>query len=136
MNTTPAATWQILPACADPTPMEAAAEALGITAGKDAATWAEPGDAATSAHVLTGIEDGDPEVLDAYTVPTVHDGPGMDPDYTITELADELGIDPEGPDAVATLEAMAEIWEAAAQAAYFGHLEGVAAAMVYPEGTA
>jgi hypothetical protein len=61
---------------------------IGRSHGTTAAQWAFDGntDDETYRRVLAGIEDGDPEILDAYRVPD------LSGDYTVDDLVRELGL--------------------------------------------
>jgi Domain of unknown function (DUF4314) len=75
-----------------PPPLVAKAEELGRDSGKAAATWVFDGNTPSEAyqHVLRGIDEGDPAVLDAVEPPAIGPGAGYDQD----DLARDLGLDP------------------------------------------
>jgi hypothetical protein len=98
---------------------------LGTEAGKSAASFVFDGNTTREhyARVLAGIDDGDPEVMDAYREPSLSGEFGDD--YTIRELADDLGIDAGGIKAGALDEASAE-WNQAASAGFWDEVERTA----------
>jgi hypothetical protein len=104
----------------------ARAEALGTDAGRDAGTWVFDGntDTATYRHVLAGITDGDPEVLDAYRTPDLSgefsDGP------TPATLAAELGLDPAGDGDAVVLATACDAWADAARDGFWHEVERIA----------
>lgn len=103
----------------------ALASELGADAGRAAASWATDGNTtpATYRRILQGIEDGDPEVLDAYRVPDLSGEYAGDP--TPRTLADELGIDPASDD-WADLEAdLCDAWIDGASVGFWDELERV-----------
>jgi len=65
------------------------AESIGTTHGHNAGTWIFDGNTsrATYAHILKGIEEGDPMVLDSLTAPSLYGT-----EYTEESLAAELGV--------------------------------------------
>ena len=116
--------------CTSPQPAAPAAslasdaEDLGRDAGKAAASWMFDGNTTERAYrrVLHGIEEGDPQVLDAWQPPAPSDGE----DYTEADLAADLGLADRAPamaDAVAAyLDAASEsLWHEAERLAR-GHL--------------
>jgi hypothetical protein len=76
-------------------PLTVRAGQLGRDAGHAAATWVFDGNTPDEAHrhVLRGIEDGDPAVLDLVEPPALGPGAG----YDQNDLAGDLGLDPGDP---------------------------------------
>jgi hypothetical protein len=100
------------------------AEALGADAGRAAASWVFDGntDRATYARVLAGIEDGDPEVMDAYREPDLSgefSGAGCE-----AGLAVDLGIEPYSE----LSDDACRAWDEAARAAFWAEIEKTARA--------
>jgi hypothetical protein len=95
---------------------------LGTEAGQAAASWVFDGNTtqATYLHVLTGIIEGDPEVLDAYSAPNLSGGEWGD-ELNDAALAAELSLDP-AADAEALDEA-ANAYNDAASEAFWHTLE-------------
>jgi hypothetical protein len=91
----------------------------GALAGENAAAWAFDGNTSleTYARILKGIEEGDPEILDAFNTPNLSgeyaDGP------TPASLADQYGI--ENRDWV--LDQVCDAWLGAASDAFWKVVE-------------
>lgn len=104
--------------CVDGDALVAAAAELGTEHGHAAGTWVLDGNSSveTARRILTGLDDGDPEVLDTQPAPLSGewaDGP------TPASLADELGYD---YDTLADAELMDDVctaYEDAYSAAYW-----------------
>lgn len=94
----------------------------GHEAGKNAASWVFDGNTTreTYEHVLKGIEDVDPMVMDMYRVPDLSGewADGMTPDA----LINELGIDPYSDDA----DTACDEWEQAVWDGFWEEVERVA----------
>jgi hypothetical protein len=107
------------------TKCEEAAE-LGRCAGYAAATWVFDGNTApeTYARVLRGIEDGDPEILDAYRMPDLSGEYADDP--TPATLAAMLELDPEDEDQAAELEDCCDAYCDGASEAFWAEVERAA----------
>lgn len=98
---------------------------IGRKHGHSAATWVFDGNTPreTYAHVLKGIEGGDPLVLDAYRVPDLS-GEYMSDSYSERDLAEEIGIDPDGEPA--KLDKAADAYRFAAGQAFWDEVERAA----------
>ncbi len=95
----------------------------GRTAGENAASWVFDGNTAreTYERVLRGIENGDPEILDAFRTPSLSGEYADDP--TPRTLAEAYDIDERcDPDGTLLDEACTE-WEGAASQAFWFTLE-------------
>lgn len=110
-------------------PFEGLAERLGREAGANAAEWVILPDRMTKEQmlrILKGIEDGDPEIMDAYSEPLLgEDGS----DYDITSLARELGVAPGSSD----MDVYAENWEEGASAAFWEKIADICRIHSTPE---
>ena len=122
-----AAAHRIIAAGEDP--VIARAEAIGRDAGIAAASWIFDGNTtvATCRHVLAGITDGDPMVLDAYRLPDLS---GEFGDPTPGTLAIELDLDEKDDDDADTLAAACSAWEDAAGEAFWAEAERLARLML------
>lgn len=98
----------------------------GRYAGHTAASWLFDGNTKqeTYRHVLTGIEDGDPAVLDAFTPPNLSGEWGGDDtpstlasDYDLDEVNDPYGW---------RLDEACTAWEDAASGAFWSEIERIA----------
>ena len=98
------------------------ATALGANAGRAAASWVTDGNTtpATYRRILQGIEDGDPEVLDACRTPDLSGEYAGDP--TPRTLADELGLEDGDDD---WLDDCCTAYEVAASQSFWDELERV-----------
>lgn len=74
-----------------------AAKAAGTDAGQAAATWFEIDDADAARRILTGIEDGDPEVLDSlpYCDLSGQWADGLNPRDIVAEACSAADVDPD-----------------------------------------
>jgi hypothetical protein len=98
---------------------------IGAEHGKSAAGWVFDGNTSreTYERVLKGIESGDPAVLDAYNVPTLS-AEYMSDGYGERDLAEELGIDPDGERS--KLDHVAPAYQLAAARAFWDEVERAA----------
>lgn len=93
------------------TALKTKAEEIGAEHGKSAATWYEIPDAATAQKILTGIDDGDPEILDTFADPPTGEFAG---DYTFKDLYRDLGIgEDDDSDDMALHNAYLDAWNTA-----------------------
>lgn len=99
------------------------ARGLGREAGKSGAQWVFDGNTTTETYraVLKGIEDGDPEVLDAYNAPSLT---GEFPTHRMAGLPHALGV----PSNYNGLASLVTEWESAASEAFWNELERLARA--------
>lgn len=95
---------------------------IGRSHGTAAAQWAFDGNTDDGAYrrVLAGIEDGDPEILDAYHVPD------LSGDYTADDLASELGQHSEADGNDADLGATHDAYRQSASDAFWQETERIA----------
>ena len=103
-----------------------AARKAGASAGKNAASWTQHdsnADAAWYESTLRGLNDGDPEVLDAFNVPNLSGEWANDP--TPQTLADDYGIDADNDPDGWRLDAVCQAWEDAALLAFWSELERI-----------
>lgn len=97
----------------------AAAERIGTDAGRAAASWVFPAstDPAAYRRVLAGIDDGDPEILDAYDEPRLDgDGSGA------RDLCDEIGVDYDAS-TTADVDAICDAYLDASRDSYWHEIE-------------
>ena len=101
----------------------AAAEKLGATAGRNAASWYTDGNTTdhTYRQILKGIEDGDPAELDKFNLPNLS-GEWMG-DYTPATLANALGFDAADLAWQEIEDDVCSAWEQAASDAFWAQLE-------------
>jgi len=80
-------------------PKDDDARAIGKEHGKNAGSWVIDGNTTeeTARHIVQGIEDGDPEVLDSLPAPDL--GGQWADSYTERDLFEELEISPDDPEA-------------------------------------
>ncbi len=103
----------------------ALATELGADAGRAAASWVTNGNTtpATYRRILQGIEDGDPEVFDAYRTPDLSGEYAGDP--TPATLADELGLTADEDDDGSLITECCDAYCDAASQAFWDELERV-----------
>lgn len=101
---------------------------LGRDAGKTAASWVFDGNTPGQAcrRVLRGIDEGDPEILDAWQPP----GLSAEEDYTEADLADDLGLADGDP---AMADAATAYLDAASES-FWHEVERLARDHLYPSG--
>lgn len=90
---------------------------LGWDAGLASASWVEM----SESDARSVLDDVDPEVMDRYQGPNLSGEWADDP--TPTSLARDIELDPEDSDAV---DAACDVWQSAADEAYYNALEGCA----------
>jgi len=95
---------------------------IGRSHGTTAAQWAFDGNTGTETYrrVLAGIEDGDPEILDAYRVPD------LSGDYTGDDLVRDLGYDGQADGRDADFGAARAAYRQAADDAFWQEAERIA----------
>jgi len=100
----------------------AEARRLGAGAGRNAASWIDI-DAGIASKILTGITDGDPEVMDMFREPDLS-GEFAD-DYSSMNLAGDLDLDPDAEDAAEALTEAEDEWLAAASETFWHEVERI-----------
>lgn len=101
------------------------AASLGTDAGKSAASWAFDGNTDTNVYrkVLTGLEDGDPAILDAYGPASGWLSGEWADAPTPQTLAGDLSLDETNDPDGEILAELATAYEEAADAAYWAEIE-------------
>ena len=102
-----------------------ASRTIGERNGKNAAGWVFDGNTSIETYqtVLSGINEGDPQVYDMFREPTFSGEYGND--YSIRDLADEIGIDYDSTH-TDDIDQIGEEYLDAARIAFWDEIERVA----------